>query len=184
VLGASRTNGSLRFWRKPTAASTAAGRAGTKASLPWAILAFCLLLAALPADASPAEPAAPETAAPTTAAKPDSESSEAATVDSQVLEDAGARIGEIVIRARPIFDTESGEEDNRLFRLANHLHRKTRDGTIRRRLLFGPGDTYSRSLLEESERALRHSGYLYDAQIGILRYEDNVVDVFVDTRDV
>lgn len=105
-------------------------------------------------------------------------------VSDEVLVNSGAVIGEIVIRAKPIFDTESGDENRRFFRIANRLHHRTRDATIRRVLLFESGDPFSRRALEESERALRQCRYLYDAEVEVLRYEDDAVDVSVETRDV
>ena len=46
------------------------------------------------------------------------------------FEAAGARIGEIRIHTRDIFDTEDPKEDKLLFRWANALHIQTRTGVI------------------------------------------------------
>src|SRR6478609_8111146 len=46
------------------------------------------------------------------------------------LEAAGARIGTIVLDARPLFDIEHGDEDTTLSRLGNKLHISTREATI------------------------------------------------------
>jgi hypothetical protein len=104
--------------------------------------------------------------------------------DAETLEADGAVIGEVVIRAREIFDPEAPGEDNAIFRAANALHVRTRDEVIRRHLLFAPGDLYSRRLVDESERILRSTGYLYEAQIRPVRYESGRVDLEVATRDV
>ena len=56
------------------------------------------------------------------------------------LEAAGARVGEIRIHARQIFDTEDPTEDKLLFRWANALHILTRKGVIERALLFKTGE--------------------------------------------
>lgn len=109
---------------------------------------------------------------------------EPAVPDDATLEASGAVIGEILIRNGDIFDTERPEENNWLFRTANKLHRTTRPRVIRRLLLFKPGDRYSRRVLEESERLLRATSHLYDAQIDPVRYEDNEVVLEVRTRDV
>ncbi len=102
----------------------------------------------------------------------------------EALESRGAVIGDIVVHVGDVFDPEIPEEDRRLFRLANKLHRTTRESVILDQLLFRSGDRYSRRLLDESERILRKDRYLYDADIRPVRYEGNRVDVEVDTRDV
>ena len=100
------------------------------------------------------------------------------------LEGAGATFGEIRIVNQNIFDLEDPKEDTALFRLANRLHITTREEVIRRQLLFGSGDRYSKRLMEESERLLRSARYLYDASIRPVAYHDGKVDVEVITRDV
>jgi len=104
--------------------------------------------------------------------------------DDAALEAAGARIGTITIRALDIFDTSRPDEDTRLFRLANRLHRNTRNTTIVDRLLFREGEPYQARLLQESERLLRDTRYLYDASVTPVRYVEGVVDIEVVTRDV
>ncbi len=104
--------------------------------------------------------------------------------DDETLEAAGAVVGQIVVRAGDIFDPEDPAEDHVIFRAANAVHRRTREGVVRRLLLFKPGDRYARRVVDESERLLRSAGYLYDAEIRPLRYADGLVDVEVRTRDV
>jgi hypothetical protein len=104
--------------------------------------------------------------------------------DDATLEARGAVVGEILIRAGDVFDLADPAEDRLLFRVANRLHRSTREGVIENWLLVRSGDPYSRRLLEESERLLRATRYLYDAQIRPVRYRDNRVDLEVITRDV
>lgn len=104
--------------------------------------------------------------------------------DDATLEAAGARIGSITLRALDVFDTSRPDENNRLFRTANRLHINTRDTTIADRLLFREGDLYQGRLLEETERLLRDTRYLYDASVRPVRYVDGRVDVEVITRDV
>lgn len=104
--------------------------------------------------------------------------------DDATLEAAGARIGKVIIRPLDVFDTGRADEDNWLFRTANRLHINTRESTLADRLLFREGDAYLGRLLEESERLLRDTRYLYDAAVRPIRYADGVVDVEVVTRDV
>jgi len=99
------------------------------------------------------------------------------------LEAAGARIGEIRVAARQIFDTSDPKENKLLFRWANALHIQTRPGVIERALLFKSGDPLSVRVLEETERLLRNQRYLYDVQLRPVAYHDGVVDIEVSTRD-
>ena len=95
------------------------------------------------------------------------------------LESCGAVIGNIAIDNENIFNLDDPKDDKALFRLADHLHFKTRASVIGHQLLFKPGDPYSRRLLDESERVLRQEGYFYDAWIRAVRYHDGKVDVVV-----
>ena len=104
--------------------------------------------------------------------------------DWRTLEEHGAVIGDIVLIKDNIFDLDNPEENNWLYRLANRLHILTRDGIIRQQLLFEPGDAVSRRRIEESARILRRNRYLYDAEITPVGYDNGVVDVAVNTRDV
>jgi hypothetical protein len=99
------------------------------------------------------------------------------------MEAAGARIGEIRIATKEIFDTADPKEDKLLFRWANALHIQTRPGVIERALLFKTGDLLSVRVLDETERLLRSNRYLYDVQFRPLAYHDGVVDIEVMTRD-
>ncbi|TLY65589.1 MAG: hypothetical protein E6K46_13180 [Gammaproteobacteria bacterium] len=83
-----------------------------------------------------------------------------------------------------IFNLEDPKDDVKLFRLANHLHGRTRKSIIREQLLFKSGERYSRRLIDESERILRGNAYFYDAWIRPVAYHDGQVDLRVTTRDV
>jgi hypothetical protein len=96
----------------------------------------------------------------------------------------GTVIGEVRVVSKDIFDAGKPGEDNRIFRLANRLHRTTRMGVIERQLLFRPGEVFSPELVEESARLLRTNDYLYDVDIQPVMREDGKVDVEVTTRDV
>ncbi len=100
------------------------------------------------------------------------------------LEADGAVIGTVVIDNQNIFDPNDPKDNNKIFRLADRLHIKTRARVVRSQLLFKPGDRYSRRLLDESERLLRADSYFYDAWIRITSYKDGKVDLRVTTRDV
>ncbi|HXU30210.1 MAG TPA: hypothetical protein VN851_06510, partial [Thermoanaerobaculia bacterium] len=87
----------------------------------------------------------------------------------QEIERSGAVIGEVTFRRGNIFDPSVPEENRKLFRAANHLHRTTREPVIEDLLLFRPGDGYSLQKVEESERLLRATHYFYDPEIRITR---------------
>lgn len=99
------------------------------------------------------------------------------------LEAAGARVGEIRIRTGPIFDPEDPAEDKLLFRWANQLHVQTRPSVIEGALLFKSGEPVSAARIDETERLLRGSRYLYDVHIRPVAVHDGVVDIDVATRD-
>jgi outer membrane protein assembly factor BamA len=121
--------------------------------------------------------AAPETHAPSPT-RPASMPSDAE------LERSHALIGAVIVDNKNIFDLDDPKDDNWLFRLADHLHARTRKSVIRSQLLFRPGDRYDHRLLEESERILRQNQYFYDASIRPVAYRNGRVDVQVSTRDV
>ena len=96
----------------------------------------------------------------------------------------GATIRHVVLDKSNIFDITNPDEDKWLYRVANRFHVVTRDSTITKQLLFGPGEPYSGRLVEESERILRQRKYIYDAEIRTTAVEPGVVDVHVVTRDI
>ncbi|HEV7505166.1 MAG TPA: POTRA domain-containing protein [Thermoanaerobaculia bacterium] len=108
----------------------------------------------------------------------------AAGPDSPPTIPPGSVIGEVHVVNRDIFDTSRPEENHRLFRLANRLHRTTRGKVIERQLLFKPGDVFSPELVAESARLLRTNDYLYDVDVKPTLRQDGKVDVEVVTRDV
>ena len=100
------------------------------------------------------------------------------------MEAAGAVIGKIDIDIRNIFDESDAREANGLFRLANHLHIRTKRSTIKAQLLFASGEKYEARKLAETERVLRLLNYIYDARVVPVRYADGKVDIKVITKDV
>jgi outer membrane protein assembly factor BamA len=101
-----------------------------------------------------------------------------------VLEADGAVIGRVTVDIRNIFDESDERETNGLFRLADHLHIRTKHATIQAQLLFASGDKYLARKLAETERALRLLPYVYDAQIVPVHYANGIVDIRVTTKDV
>ena len=99
------------------------------------------------------------------------------------LEAAGARVGEVRVVARQIFDTEDPKESYLLFKWANALHIQTRPEVIARQVLFKTGDLVSERVIEETERVLRANRYLYDVQFHPVVQPGGVVDIEVLTRD-
>ena len=108
---------------------------------------------------------------------------EAAVPSFEELEKQGAVIGNITINDRNIFDLDDPKEDKFFYRLANALHIRTREGVIRRQLLFKSGEPFSTQRIEESIRLLRENRYLYDVEIRPTAYHDGVVDIEVTTKD-
>ena len=100
------------------------------------------------------------------------------------LELQGARIGEIRITPQNIFDLTDQREDYLLYRMANAIHVVTREGVIRRTLLFKSGDPLSVRVIEETERLLRSTLQVYAANVRAIAYhDDGTVDLEVVTRD-
>jgi hemolysin activation/secretion protein len=104
--------------------------------------------------------------------------------DLAELEAQNAVIGEVTIVRSDVFDLSTPDENKWLYRWANRLHVITREKTVSEQLLFRPGDIYKKRELEESERILRRNKYLYDAHIVPSHYENGIVDLTVNTRDV
>ena len=100
------------------------------------------------------------------------------------IERSGAVIGEVTLKRSNIFDPSVPAENRKLFRAANHLHRRTREHVIEDLLLFRPGDPYSVQKIEESERLLRATHDFYDPEIRVARVVEGKVDLQVVTRDV
>lgn len=105
-------------------------------------------------------------------------------ISDEQLEAQGARIRSVRIDNLNIFDLEDPKEDKALFRLMNGLHARTKPWVIERQLLFEEGDPFDRRKLEETERILRRTGYLYDARIVVASCDESGLEVLVRTRDV
>jgi hypothetical protein len=93
----------------------------------------------------------------------------------------GKTIGQIQIVNLPVF---SGRDW--LFQYFNFLHVTTREVTIRRELLFAPGQLYDQALVDETTRNLR-ADPSYSSVVTIVAVvsgRPGVVDLLVVTRDV
>ena len=101
------------------------------------------------------------------------------------LQKNNAVIREIIITRGNVFNLSNPEENVALYRFANSIHIMTQKTVIMNLLLFKPGDVYSERLLEESERLLRNTKFLFDAHIRPFHYDSakNVVDIEIITRD-
>ena len=95
----------------------------------------------------------------------------------------GARISNIRILRRPIFDTTDPEQDNALYRTLNTLNTPTWKSALRAQLVFEEGDVYEPELIAESERVLRQREYLTAAWVGVTRVCGDEIEVSVLTRD-
>jgi len=102
------------------------------------------------------------------------------------LERRGAVVGRIAIEVDRIFNEADPLENRALYRLANRLHRHTRDDTIRAQVLLKTGEPYSVQRAQETARILRGRNYLYDAAVELTGYnpETNIVELLVRVRDV
>lgn len=89
----------------------------------------------------------------------------------------GNRIGSLKIR------TQSPPGFPGLARALDNLHVRTREGTVRRQLLFAPGDTIDTLAVGESIRRLRHLRYLRDVELTGVRCGEQAVDLVLSTRD-
>jgi hypothetical protein len=96
------------------------------------------------------------------------------------------RITHVFVDNHSIYDLDQMEGIGILrgvYELANMLHIKTRDGFIRRELLFAEGDCYEPYLLEESGRILRGYGFIARADVFAVDQPDGNKHVVVDTQD-
>ena len=110
--------------------------------------------------------------------------SAAAAADEAADLPAGLRVGSVVLVRDNVFDTTDPDTDGSFYRFFNRFHVVTRESTIEKQLLFGPGETFDPRLLEESERVLRRNKYFFDATITPKLNDTGEVDVTVETRDV
>ncbi|MDH5303107.1 MAG: hypothetical protein OEW64_03320 [Gammaproteobacteria bacterium] len=101
----------------------------------------------------------------------------------EILDADGAVIGSILVQPGSIFDLDNPSENNVLYRMANKVHVTTRQEVIAQQLLFVEGDTFSRQILDESERVLRANRFIKDASVELHARDNCVIDVSVKTTD-
>ena len=94
-----------------------------------------------------------------------------------------ARIGDIRVITRPMFDTDDPDENYAIYQLINWINRPTWLSALRSQLVFAEGDRYDPSEVAESERILRNLAYLSGAWVGPVRVCGNEVDIDVLARD-
>lgn len=129
--------------------------------------------------------AADRAAAPGASPAAAPETLRAATAASDSLRGSaeGLPIARVHVIPRNIFDPLPGRRFNVLYLLANRLHVRTRERTVREQLLFGPGDRWSESEGRETERILRGLRFLTPEQVEARRDGDSAI-VTVVTRDI
>jgi len=94
----------------------------------------------------------------------------------------GRPIVRIVVIRHDLFDTEQPPTDSWPYRWANAIHIVTKDGFVRRMLLFEEGDLYFERDAAESARILRATDFLNPVDITAREVEGGV-EVTVETRD-
>ena len=160
------------------------------------LLLLCLLVSGLSLAGDPPAPLPHRSSDPASSALLPAGAGEPSR-DSQVdtvaglpsledLERRGATVGRIDIAVDDIFNEADSRENNWLYRLANDLHLKTKDSTVKSQVLLHPGAPFSVQQAEETARILRDKHYLYDAVVEPTAYDSdaNVVDLRVRVRDV
>lgn len=94
----------------------------------------------------------------------------------------GATIRRVEVRNLDIFDPVPPGRFAAVYRAANRLHVRTRQGTVRAQLLFAPGDIWTADRILESQRLLRGLEYLQPDTIRSRLVGDSV-DILVVTHD-
>lgn len=94
---------------------------------------------------------------------------------------AGKTIGEITIRRRQVFDSDS----NWLERTANRMHALTRERVIRRDLFFRSGEQLDPQTIIRNKQLLRSRSYISDVDINVLPdpLDTTRVNIVITTRD-
>jgi hypothetical protein len=95
---------------------------------------------------------------------------------------AGTKIVAIKIVRHDVFDLDNPETSSWPYRAANALHIISRESFIRSLLLFNVGDPVEPSVLAESARLLRATGFLNPVTISAHKVQGGA-EVVVETRD-
>jgi len=94
----------------------------------------------------------------------------------------GRPIRSVRVVVREVFDPVPPGRLRPVYGLANALHVRTREQTVRDLLLLGPGDAWSGARGRETARALRALDFLQPERVEAMPAGDSV-DVVVETRD-
>lgn len=94
----------------------------------------------------------------------------------------GKEIDEICISTYEIFDTSDEETSSWPYRLINAVHFQTRRQFVSSLMTIKPGDEASDSILAESERLLRRTGFLNPVYVECV-CENDINRVYVETHD-
>jgi hypothetical protein len=106
-----------------------------------------------------------------------------AAPDWAALQRRGARISAIEVQQQDVFDLTNPKEDTWIGRGGDKLHWRTREGVIRRALLFKVGDRVNVRRIRETERLLRALAFLKDAHVDLEPLPDGSVRARVWARD-
>jgi len=101
----------------------------------------------------------------------------------QELQSQKAVVAHIGIHVADVFDLTDPKEDHFLGRAANVVHIQTREGVIRRFLLFREGEPVDAALIHETERLLRALSWVRDAWVEPHREADGTLTAAVIVRD-
>lgn len=105
-------------------------------------------------------------------------------VDTTFNAYAGMRIDSIVIVRLNVFDQgEEGATIKWFHRVGNAIHTVTKEGKIRKDLLFRTGDRLDPALMVRNEALLRDNDYLSDVVFRVEKNPDGGVTVYLYTRD-
>lgn len=96
---------------------------------------------------------------------------------------AGRPIASIKIETNNVFNTKVYPESKLAYRMANAIHRTSRESLVRRELLFEVGEPYDPNLIQETERNLRLLPFIRRASADAVVNSSGTVDVVVRTYD-
>jgi hypothetical protein len=94
----------------------------------------------------------------------------------------GRPIGSVRVSTRAVFQSDDTSLTGRARGLGNALHWRTKESTVRRALLFRPGDPCDLRRLRETERLLRAQPHFRDAWV-TARPGPRGTEVLVETQD-
>jgi len=93
-------------------------------------------------------------------------------------------IRRIEITRQNVFDKDLENRNNLVFRIANKLHRVTRERIIRQEVLLEPGQKFDQSAFEQSIRNIRALAFIGDVNIQIDTVTADSIDIELTTEDL